>query len=45
MEPFVIATAEAVQVESLAERLERETVAVDSQVACVPAVAAWTTKG
>jgi hypothetical protein len=45
MEPFGIATAEAVRVESLAERLERETVAADSQVACVPAVAAWTTKG
>jgi SAM-dependent methyltransferase len=44
MEQFGIATAEAVQVDTLAERLERETNAVESQIAYSPVVGAWTTK-
>jgi SAM-dependent methyltransferase len=44
MEQFGIATAESVQVDTLAERLERETNAAESQVASVPVVGAWTTK-
>jgi SAM-dependent methyltransferase len=43
MEQFGIATAEAVQVDTLAERLERETEAAESQVAYLPVVGAWTT--
>jgi SAM-dependent methyltransferase len=44
MEQFGIATAEAVQVDTLAERLERATDAAGSQIAYVPVVAAWTSK-
>jgi SAM-dependent methyltransferase len=44
MEQFGIATAEAVRVDTLAERLERETNATQSQVAYVPIVGAWTSK-
>jgi SAM-dependent methyltransferase len=44
MERFGIATAEVVQVDTLAERLERETNAAESQVASMPVMAAWTTK-
>jgi SAM-dependent methyltransferase len=45
MERFGIATAAEVDVETLAERLERETCAADAQVTYVPSVAAWTTVG
>ncbi len=44
MEQFGIATAEAVQVDTLAERLERETDAAGSQVAYLPVVAAWSSR-
>jgi hypothetical protein len=44
MEPFGIASAETVQVDTLAERLERATNAAQSQVAYVPVVGAWTSK-
>jgi hypothetical protein len=44
MEQFGIATAEAVDVETLAERLERETHAAGSQVAYLPVMGAWATK-
>jgi SAM-dependent methyltransferase len=44
METFGIATAEAVQVDTLAERLERETNVAESQVAYLPVIGAWTTK-
>jgi SAM-dependent methyltransferase len=44
MEQYGIATAEAVRVDTLAERLERETEAAGSQVAYLPVVGAWTTK-
>jgi SAM-dependent methyltransferase len=43
MEQYGIATAEAAQVDTLAERLEREANAAESQVAYMPVVAAWTT--
>jgi hypothetical protein len=42
MEQFGIATAEEVQVDTLAERLERETEAAGSQVAYFPTIGAWT---
>lgn len=42
MEQFGIATADEVRVDTLAERLERETIAADSQIAYMPVVAAWT---
>lgn len=44
MEQFGIATAEAVQVDTLVERLERATNAADSQVAYVPVFGAWASK-
>jgi SAM-dependent methyltransferase len=44
MEQYGIATAEAVQVDTLAERLERETNMAESQVAYLPVIGAWTTK-
>jgi SAM-dependent methyltransferase len=44
MEQFGIATAEAVQVDTLAERLERATIAAESQVAYLPVIGAWATK-
>jgi hypothetical protein len=44
MEQFGIATAEEVQVETLAERLEHEICAVECQVASVPVFAAWASK-
>jgi SAM-dependent methyltransferase len=44
MEQFGIATAESVQVDTLVERLERDTNAVESQVAYLPVFAAWVTK-
>jgi SAM-dependent methyltransferase len=44
MEQFGIATAEAVQVDTLAERLERATIAAESQIASMPVVAGWTAK-
>ncbi len=45
MEKFGIATAEEVQPETLADRLEQETCAVDAQVTYVPTTAAWTIVG
>jgi ubiquinone/menaquinone biosynthesis C-methylase UbiE len=45
MEKFGIATAEEVQVETLAERLERETCAAEAQVTYLPSTAAWTIVG
>jgi 2-polyprenyl-3-methyl-5-hydroxy-6-metoxy-1,4-benzoquinol methylase len=44
MEQFGIATAAEVQVETLADRLERETCLADCQVTYAPLVGAWTTK-
>jgi SAM-dependent methyltransferase len=44
MEQFGIATAAEVQVDTLADRLERESCAAESQVTYVPIVGAWTTK-
>jgi SAM-dependent methyltransferase len=44
MERYGIATAEEVQVDTLAERLERETNAAESQIAYLPVVAAWTSQ-
>jgi SAM-dependent methyltransferase len=44
MEQFGIASADIVRVDSLAERLERETNAAESQVTYVPVVGAWTTR-
>jgi len=43
MEQFGIATAAEVQVDTLADRLERETCAADSQITYIPLVGAWTT--
>jgi SAM-dependent methyltransferase len=43
MERFGVATAEEVQVETLAERLEREATAAEAQVTFVPVTGAWTT--
>jgi ubiquinone/menaquinone biosynthesis C-methylase UbiE len=45
MEQFGIATAQEVQAETLADRLERDACAADCQITYVPVVAAWTTKG
>jgi hypothetical protein len=45
MEKFGIASALEVQVETLAERLERDTCAAEAQVTYVPTTAAWTTVG
>ncbi len=45
IEQFGIATADEVQVDTLADRLERETCAAECQVTYIPVVAAWTTKG
>ncbi len=45
MEKFGIATAEEVRVDTLADRLERETIAAEAQVTFVPVIAAWTTVG
>ncbi len=42
MEQFGIATAQQVQVETLADRLEHETCSAECQVTYVPLVAAWT---
>jgi Methyltransferase domain len=42
MEQYGIATAEEVQVDTLAERLEHATIAADSQIAYMPVVGAWT---
>jgi ubiquinone/menaquinone biosynthesis C-methylase UbiE len=44
MEQFGVATAEEVQVETLAERLEHETNAAESQIAYLPVVGAWTAR-
>ena len=44
MERLGVATAEAVQVDTLAERLERETDAAGSQITYLTAVAAWTSR-
>jgi 2-polyprenyl-3-methyl-5-hydroxy-6-metoxy-1,4-benzoquinol methylase len=44
MEQFGIATAAEVQVDTLAERLEHETCAAESQITYVPIVGAWTTR-
>jgi SAM-dependent methyltransferase len=44
MEQFGIATADEVQVDTLAERLERATIAADSQIAYLPVVGAWTSR-
>ena len=43
MEAFGIASAEEVQVDSLADRLERDSCAAESQITFMPNVAAWTT--
>ena len=45
MEKFGIASAEEVQVETLADRLERATCAAEAQVTFTPVIAAWTTLG
>jgi SAM-dependent methyltransferase len=45
MEQLGIASAREVEVETLAERLERDTCAAESQLSYVPAIAAWTVKG
>jgi SAM-dependent methyltransferase len=45
MEQFGIATAAAVQPETLADRLERETCAAEAQVTFPPVIAAWTLIG
>ncbi len=44
MEQFSIATSLEVQVDTLADRLERDTCAAECQITYVPIVAAWTTK-
>lgn len=44
MEQLGIATAEAVAVDTLAERLEHATDAAGSQITYLPSVAAWTTR-
>jgi len=44
MEQFGIATADLVQVDTLADRLERDTCAAECQMTYVPLVAAWTIK-
>jgi SAM-dependent methyltransferase len=44
MEQFGIATADEIQVDTLADRLERDTCAAESQITYVPIIAAWTTK-
>jgi SAM-dependent methyltransferase len=44
MEQFGIATAAEVQIDTLADRLEHETCAADSQITYVPIVGAWTTQ-
>ena len=44
LEHFGIATAADVQVDTLADRLEHETCAADSQITYVPIVGAWTTR-
>ena len=44
MEQFGIATAAEVQVDTLAERLEYETCAADSQLTYIPLVGAWTNR-
>ena len=44
MEAFGIASAEEVQIETLADRLERDSRAAESQVTYMPNVAAWSTK-
>jgi hypothetical protein len=44
MEEYGIATADEVQVDTLAERLERATIAADSQIAYMPVVGAWTSR-
>ena len=44
MEEFGIATAADVQVDTLADRLEHETCAADSQLSYVPIIGAWTTR-
>ncbi len=45
MEKFGIATAEEVQVDTLAQRLQREASAAEAQVAFVPITGAWATVG
>jgi SAM-dependent methyltransferase len=45
MEQFGIANALEVQVDTLADRLEREACLAECQITYVPIVAAWTTKG
>ena len=44
IEQFGIATAAEVQVDTLADRLEHETCAAESQITYVPIVGAWTTR-
>jgi SAM-dependent methyltransferase len=44
MEQYGIATAEAVQVDTLSERLGSEADAAESQVAYMPVIAAWATR-
>jgi ubiquinone/menaquinone biosynthesis C-methylase UbiE len=44
LEHFGIATAADVQVDTLADRLEHETCAADSQITYVPIVGAWTSR-
>jgi SAM-dependent methyltransferase len=44
MEQFGIARADDVQVDTLADRLERETIAAESQVTYLPLIGAWATK-
>jgi hypothetical protein len=45
MEKFGVGTADEVQVETLAERLEREASAANAQVTFLPVTGAWATVG
>ncbi len=45
IEAFGIVSAEQVQVDSLADRLERDSCAAESQITYMPNVAAWTIQG
>jgi SAM-dependent methyltransferase len=45
MEQFGIAKAAEIQVDTLADRLERESILAECQITYIPLVGAWTTKG
>ena len=44
MEQLGIADVDSVQIDTLAERLERDVIAVNSQVITIPVFGAWTRK-